>query len=158
MLVAHVEWIIGSDHYAAGAEYSYEVVERRLGVRQRIEIEPANIFGRQSIDVHLRLRPNPPAMIPAPADIGRVASAVGQIDREVRVPGHDAAKDEARDRDRSVERVPNQIAQVITPQPVGGGRSVRMNEDRYAQRFDPSEERLELGFIQVAAADMASYF
>ena len=65
-----------------------------------------------------------------------------------------AAEDQAGGGDGGVERIADQVLQVIGLQPVGAGDVVRMDEHEGAELFGGRPHRLEARIVEILAHDV----
>src|SRR6185312_9003248 len=115
----HIVGIIAAQHDPGSARPFDQEGERFVGMRDGVVEEAADDGGRLLRNILLRLRPHAPAMNPAPGLVGHEAAGMGEADFQPRVPVHDAAEHETSGGDGGVERIADQIDQIIGLQPLG---------------------------------------
>src|ERR1700719_2803145 len=132
---AHVVRIIAAEEHPICADRGNEKFQRRLGVQNGVVEEAIQIRRRRMFDMHLRLRPHLPAMHPAAALVRDEAAAVRHDEIELRVPLQHAAEDQTGAGDGGVERIADQVAEIIGPQPVGAGDIAGMDHHEGIELF-----------------------
>ena len=103
------------------------------------------------LQVHFRLRPHVPAVHPAPALIGNEAAAMHHDEIELGMPLQHAAEDQARRRDGGVERIADQVAEIIGAQPIGAGDIAGMDHHEGVELGRGRPERLEARIVEILA-------
>ena len=91
-------------------------------------------------------------MVPAPDGEAGVAAGVREDELERRQPVEDAAEDQARDRDRRVEREADEVLEVVgtaPPRCLRGGR-VRVEEEQRPEALGRLEEGEQRRIVEVA--------
>src|SRR4051812_27707527 len=85
---------------------------------QGIKVEQAKVFAGRILDIDFALGAYAPAVLPATAKIRAGSATVGQIKLEPREGFEHAAKYEAGRRHCSIGGIPDQIAQMVSLEPI----------------------------------------
>src|SRR6202035_5274318 len=109
-------------------------LEALLRMQDGVVIEPLDPRLRRLLDVDLGLRPHLPAVRPAAGLIGNEAAAMHQADLQRGMALEHAAEYQAGRRDGGVERIADEIVEIVGAQALGGTDIDRMDE----------QERVEL--------------
>src|SRR5580704_9768809 len=116
---AHVIRVVAAEEHPICADRGNQKFQRRLGVQDGVVKEAVEIRRRRMFDMHFRLRPHLPAVHPAAALIRDEAAAMRHDEVELGMPLQHAAEDQAGAGDGGVERIADQVAEIIGAQPVG---------------------------------------
>src|SRR5215467_10382020 len=116
----HVEAEVAADHHAIGADEADEIRERGRRVADRVVREAPQIRLERPLRYALRLRPHLLAVRQPPDEVWHGAARVGKAHLELREPIEHAAEDEVGCRDGRVERVPEEVIEVVAPQTIAG--------------------------------------
>src|SRR6266850_6207411 len=153
----HVETEVAADHHAVRAHEADEVLHRRGRVADRVVREPSEIGVERTLRDALRLRPH---LLPVgePADeVRQGAAGMRQADLELREPVEHAAEDEVRGGDGGVERVAEEVVEVVAPQPVAGAdHGERVQQDGQPPGLAGRENRREGRVRQLAPVDVGA--
>src|SRR5580700_7952651 len=124
----HVERIVAAEQHVRGPRPTDKGFELGPRVHDGVVIEPAQRGFRRYSERFLRFAADMPAVYPAPGLVGGEAAAVRQADLEGRMALQHAAEHDARGRDRGVERIADQVGEVVGAQPVGARDLHRMDQ------------------------------
>src|SRR6266851_5438518 len=125
-------------------------------MKDRIVEQPSDRLLGIMLEMDLWLRPNLETVAEAAGLIGQESAAVRQAHLQRWVTFEHAAKNEARARDRGLERQADQVLQVIRAEPLRRRAGVRMNEDEGAKLGRRGPERLERRIVEILAAHVRS--
>ena len=109
----HVVRVIAAEQHALGADMADHEFQHRRRMQDGVVVEAPGDVLRLLLDVLLRLRPHPPAVLPARRLIGREAAAMREHDLQFGMAVDHAAEIEAGGGDGGVERIADQVAQII---------------------------------------------
>ena len=151
---AHVVGIVAAEQHVVGADLLDQEFQHRRGMQDGVVEEALGDVLRLLRHVLLRLRPHRPAVLPARRLIGREAAAMRQHDLQFRIAVEHAAEHQAGRRDGGVERIADQVGEIIRLQPVGAGDVVGMDEHEGAELFGRRPQRLEHRIVEVDALDV----
>ena len=140
--------MIATEHDAIVADELNEVSQRLGPLDERVVEKAAEIAAGQSGVVHARLRPRLVRAVEAADVIGQEAAAVNQHDREPGEPVERAAEDQARGRQGRLERIADQVMQVVAPESLDGLEEKRMQHDRRGEVRGRLPERIERGVAE----------
>ncbi len=149
----HVERIVAAHHQLRGADDIDQMTQSLRLVDERVEPDSSQVVARSRYGACMRLRPNLVTMIGAAAVARQIAAAVRGHDLQARMAIEHAAKDEMRQRNRRLERLSDDVAEVVRAQPLAQRRAERMNEDDSAKLSSRRPERRELRGAQLALVD-----
>src|SRR3954447_5228246 len=110
---AHVEGIVAAEQDAIDTRIADQKFQHVLRVHDGIEVEPSKRLRRRLGQLVLRLLAYMPAVQEAPGLVGHEAAAMGEADLECRVALEHAAEHQARGGDGGIERIADQIVEVI---------------------------------------------
>ena len=129
----HVVGVIAAEQHAVAADQADHHLQRFARMQDGVvKVAQGDVLGLR-LDVLLRLGAHLPAVLPARRLIGREAAAMRQHDLQFRMAVDHAAEIEAGRGNGGVERIADQIAEVIGLQPVGAGDVDRMDEHEGAE-------------------------
>ncbi len=138
------------------AELLHQELQRRLAVQDGVPVEGADRLGRRLLQVVLRLGPHVPAVLPAPGLIRREAAAVHHEEPDVGKALDDAAEHQRRCRDGGVERIADQVVEIVVLQTVGTRHVVRVHHAECRVLVCHLPHRLERRIVQVLAHDVGA--
>src|ERR687892_2886971 len=107
--------------------------------------------GRGDLQALLRLLALAPAVDEARLLVRQEAAAVRQEDLEVGMALEHPCEDQAGGGDRGIERVADEVAEIIILQPVGRGRCGRVDEDQVAELRRGGPDRFRARIVESAA-------
>src|SRR5215469_5082639 len=150
----HVVGIIAAEKHPRRADRGDQKFQRRFGMQYGVVEKAIEIFLRRLFQVHFRLGAHLPAVHPASALIGNKAAAMDHEKIELGIARQDAAEDQARGRDGGVERIADQVVEIISAQPVGAGDIAGMDQYQGVELGGRRPERFEPRVVEIAAADI----
>ena len=152
VLLAHVERVVRPEDDPRGAHHRHQVRHEQRLEHQVVDPDPVQVLGGRARDrVHLRADL---VAVDGPREVRRqVAAPVRRHDVQHREPLQDAAEDQVRQRDRRVQRVPDDVAQVVLRDSLAEGGPGRVDEDRGAVLLGGGPERVERRIVQVHVLD-----
>ena len=151
---AHVVGIIAAEKDAVGAGRADQKFQRRLGVGDGVVAQAVEITLRRMFQMQFRLRPHLPAMHPAAALIGNEAAGMHHDEIERGITLHHAAEDQARRGNGGVERIADQVVEIIRAQPVGAGDIAGMDHHEGVELGGGRPDRLEARIVEILAVDV----
>src|SRR6266540_5451363 len=119
----HVEGVIAAEQHALGAGITDQELERLLRVHDGIEIEALERLCRRFGKLALRLLAHVPAVHEAPGLVGNKPAAMGEADLQRRIALEHAAENQACGGDGGIERIADQIGEVVRRKPIWAPRS-----------------------------------
>src|SRR5229473_1507133 len=96
------------------------------------------------------------AVVEAANENGERAATMGQIDPEFRMAVEHAAEDQVASGDRGLERIAEQVREVVGLGAVAAQSRQWMQEDRQVERLDAREDRLEQRIVEVSPFDVGA--
>src|SRR5262245_7753274 len=130
-VVAHVEAEVAAQHHPVGADGVDEPAERLGRVADGVVREAPQIGAERALGLVLVLGANALTVLHATGEIRNGATRVGQQHVEPREPVEDATQHEMRGRDRRIEGIAEQVAQIERLQTiVGADHRERVQEHR----------------------------
>ena len=120
---------------AIRADHVDQIFEYVVGVADRVVIEAAQVIDRRVLDVF-----QVGALFPAPVEPsdepGKRASRVGQADNEPGESIEHTSEDEVRGGDRRLERVAEQVSEIVGAQTFVADHLDRVQKERQSARLD----------------------
>ena len=117
--LSHIEWIVGPKTQPIGTVRPHETVHLPPIEYQGVHPQPAQVAGRQLPAAFGAFRSRPPAMVhPAPVT-RQIAAAVSHADPQPGEPIEHAAKDEVPDGQGRLERIADEIVEVVLAHAAG---------------------------------------
>src|SRR5580698_4685605 len=151
---SHVVRIIAAEEHPICADRGDQKFQRRLGVQNGVVEEAVEIRRRRMFHMHFRLRPHFPAVHPSPALVRNEAAAMRHDEIQLRMSLQHAAEDQAGAGDGGVERIADQVAEIIGAQPVGAGDIAGMDHHEGVELFGRRPQRLKTRIVEILAADV----
>src|SRR6266436_9005891 len=102
----------------------------------------------------VELRPYLPAVIEAANQNGESAATMGQVDLELRMAVEHAAEDQVGSGDRGLERIAEQVREVIGLGAIAAQSRQWMQENRQVERLNAREDRLKQRIVEVLSFDV----
>ena len=138
------------------AELLHQELKLRLGVQDGVPVERADCLGRRLLQVLLRLGTDVPSVLPAPGLIRREAAAMHHVEADVGKALDHAAEHETGRRNGGVERIADQVVEVIVLHPIDAGDVIRMHHAERVVLVRHLPHRLELRLVEVLAVDVGA--
>src|SRR5580700_5910274 len=153
---AHVVRIIAAEEHPICADRGNQKFQRCLGVQNGVVEEAVEIPRRRMLHMHFRFRPHLPAVHPAAALVWDEAAAVRHDEIQLGMALEHAAENQAGAGDGGVERIADQVAEIIRAQPVGAGDIAGMDHHEGVEFGGRGPERLEARIVEILAVDVGA--
>ena len=124
--IAQPERVIAAEQHAIRSRHADEVRERGGELHERVVVEAAQIGARQRCAVAPRLGPRRVAAVEAADVIRQEATTVDQHDVERGKSVERAAQDQAAGGQGRLERIADEVVQVVTAEALDGFEEERM--------------------------------
>src|SRR6266436_754310 len=152
-LVGNGKAIVAPHQHPVGADYLDQIFEYVVGVAHRVVVEAAQVLDRRAFDV-LQIG----ALFPAPVEPAheprKGAARVGKADDELGKPVEHTPKDEVRGGDRRLERVAEQVGEVVGAQTLVPDHLDRVQEKWQSARLDALIDGEERSVGQVLSTNL----
>ena len=129
-------------------------------VRDGVEEKFLQVSRRLALDDGLGVGARTPGVVHARPVVRDVAAPMRHQHLQLRMPCHHAVEDQVRHRHRRLQRVADDVVEVVVRQPVGLGVAQRVHEDQHAELLAAGEKGLQpqAGVGQVLAVDVGADF
>ena len=117
-LVAHIEAVVASKHYAISSNEVDEIAQRLRSMADRVVGEASEIARRRLLQRATLLSHLPP-MVETADEIGKSPSGMRQADIELGKSIEESAKDEVGRGDCGIKRISQKVMQVVARKPLG---------------------------------------
>src|SRR5882724_12878629 len=156
LLVGNGKAIVAPHQHPVGADYLDQIFEYVVGVAHRVVVEAAQVLDRRALDV-LQIGALFPAPVEPSDEPGKRASRMGQADDEPGESIQHTPEDEMRGGDRRLERVAEQIREVVGTQTLVPDHLDRVQKKRQYARLDALIDRQERSVRQILSTNLGGY-
>src|SRR5258706_465169 len=156
LLIGDGKAIVAPHQHPVGADYLDQIFQDVVGIADRVVIEAPQVLDRRALDV-LQIG----ALFPAPVEPAheprKGAARVGQADDELGKPVEHSPEDEMRGGDRRLERVAEQVSEVVGTQTLVPDHLDRVQKKRQSARLDALIDSQERKDGQILSANLGGY-
>src|SRR5277367_4922977 len=154
---AHVEGIVSAGHNLRDADFLNEMAQSLWRINEAIEINLLQILAGLAFDL-CSLGPYAIGVIRASDIRWKIPSTVGRADFHAGITVQNAAKNQARERDRGLKGLADGISQVALINSISDRRAERMQEDEAAELLGLRPKSANTRVIQLGPIDRRRYF
>src|SRR5689334_24048752 len=140
----HIEWVIAPHYDLRHADRVDEVAQRLRLVHEGVVPDPAQILDRRSRRCRLRLRAHRVTVVRASTVAREISASVRGDDLKARVTIEHPTEDEMRQRDRRLEGLADDVAQVVRADTLPERGAEWMNEHDGTEFFGRRPELAQL--------------
>src|SRR5882757_9645953 len=156
LLVGDGKAVVAPHQHPVGADYLDQIFQDVVGVADRVVIEATQVIDRRVLDV-LQIAALFPAPVEPSDEPGKRASRMGQADDEPGESIQHTPEDEMRGGDRRLERVAEQIREVVGTQTLVPDHLDRVQKKRQSARLDALIDGQERSVRQILSTNLGGY-